>query len=393
VNGSLYLAWRYLVYHRLKTAVLLVSITVILFVPVGLRVLVDQSSQQLTRRAIATPLVIGARGSALELVLNTLYFGTDDPDPVPYAEAIRIDTSGLALAIPMHTRFSSQDHAIVGTSLEYFTFRGLQIVDGRPLATLGECVVGARAAQSMGVAVGDFVISSPESVFDIAGVYPLRMKVVGVLAFADSPDDDAVFVDLKTSWIIQGLGHGHQDLARPEASAGVLRRDSTGITANASVEQYNEITADNLESFHFHGDLGGNPVSAVIAVPLDQRSSALLQGRYQADDERMQIVRPSTVMDQLLGTILTVQQFVTAGAALLGLATVATAGLVFWLSLRLRRREMMTVFKIGAARHTIGTLMASEVVGVLVLGLVLAGVLTVVTSRFAGVVARYLVRM
>jgi putative ABC transport system permease protein len=107
----------------------------------------------------------------------------------------------------------------------------------------------------------------------------------------------------------------------------------------------------------------------------------------------MQIVRPSAVMDQLLGTILTVQQFVTAGAALLGLATVATAGLVFWLSLRLRRREMITIFKIGAARHTVGTLMASEVVGVLLLGLVLAGVLTVVTSRFAGVVARYLVRM
>lgn len=393
MNGSLYLAWRYLVFHRLKTAVLLVSITVILFVPVGLRVLVDQSSQQLTRRAAATPLVIGARGSALELVLNTLYFGTNDPDPVPYSEAIRIDASGLARAIPMHTPFSSQGHTIVGTSLEYFMFRGLHIADGRPLAMLGECVVGARAAQALGVAVGDFVISSPESVFDIAGVYPLRMKVVGVLAFADSPDDDAVFVDLKTSWIIQGLGHGHQDLARPEASAGVLRRDSSVITANASVEQYNEITADNLESFHFHGDLSDYPVSAVIAIPSDQRSSALLQGRYQADGERMQIVRPSAVMDQLLGTILTVQQFVTAGAALLGLATVATAGLVFWLSLRLRRREMMTVFKIGAARHTIGTLMASEVVGVLLLGLVLAGVLTLVTSRFAGVVARYLVRM
>lgn len=393
MNGSLYLAWRYLVYYRLKTGVLLVSITVIMFVPVGLRVLVDQSAQQLTRRAEVTPLVIGARGSALELVLNTLYFGTDDPDPVPYSEAIRVDTSGLALAIPMHIRFSSRGHAIVGTSLEYFTFRGLQIADGRLLAMLGECVVGARAAQTMGIAVGDFVISAPESVFDIAGVYPLRMKVVGVLAFADSPDDDAIFVDLKTSWIIQGLGHGHQDLAQPEASTGVLRRDSTVITANASVQQYNEITPDNLESFHFHGDLSDYPVSAVIAVPSDQRSSALLQGRYQANGERMQVVRPSTVMDQLLGTILTVQQFVTAGAVLLGLATVATAGLVFWLSLRLRRREMTTIFKIGAARHTVGTLMASEVVGVLLLGMVLAGGLTVVTSRFAGVVARYLVRM
>ncbi|MEE8477864.1 MAG: ABC transporter permease [Gemmatimonadales bacterium] len=393
MNGSLYLAWRYLVYHRLKTAVLLLSITVILFVPVGLRVLVDQSAQQLTRRAGATPLVIGARGSALELVLNTLYFGTDEPRPVPYSEAIRVDTSGLALAIPMHTRFASQGHPIVGTSLEYLAFRGLLVASGRSLAMLGECLVGSRVAQSLGVGVGDYVISSPESVFDIAGVYPLRMKVVGVLAFADSPDDDAIFVDLKTSWIIHGLGHGHQDLAQPEASAGVLRRDSTVITANASVQQYNEITPDNLESFHFHGDLSDYPVSAVIAVPSDQRSSALLQGRYQADGERMQVVRPSTVMDQLLGTILTVQQFVTAGAVLLGLATVATAGLVFWLSLRLRRREMTTIFKIGAARHTVGTLMASEVVGVLLLGMVLAGGLTVVTSRFAGVVARYLVRM
>ena len=393
MNGSLYLAWRYLVYHRLKTAVLLLSITVILFVPVGLRVLLDQSAQQLTRRAEVTPLVIGARGSALELVLNTLYFGTDEPRPVPYSEAIRVDTSGLALAIPMHTRFASQGHPIVGTSLEYLAFRGLRVASGRSLAMLGECLLGSQVARSLGVGVGDYVISSPESVFDIAGVYPLRMKVVGVLAFADSPDDDAIFVDLKTSWIIQGLGHGHQDLAQPEASAGVLQRDSTVITANASVQQYNEITADNLESFHFHGDLSDYPVSAVIAVPSDQRSSALLQGRYQADGERMQVVRPSTVMDQLLGTILTVQQFVTAGAVLLGLATVATAGLVFWLSLRLRRREMTTIFKIGAARHTVGTLMASEVVGVLLLGMVLAGGLTVVTSRFAGVVARYLVRM
>jgi len=393
VSGSLYLAWRYLVFHRLKTGVLLVSITVILFVPVGLRVLVDESSRQLTRRAEATPLVIGARGSALELVLNTLYFGTDDPNPVPYSEAIRVDTSGLALAIPMHTRFASQGHPIVGTSLEYFTFRGLQVASGRSLAMLGECLVGSRVARSLGVGVGDYVISSPESVFDIAGVYPLRMKVVGVLAFADSPDDDAVFVDLKTSWIIQGLGHGHQDLARPEASAGVLRRDSTVITANASVEQYNEITADNLESFHFHGDLSDYPVSAVIAVPPDQRSSALLQGRYQADGERMQVVRPSTVMDQLLGTILTVQRFITAGAVLLGLATVATAGLVFWLSLRLRRREMNTLFKIGGSRGTIGAVMASELIGVMVAGIVLAGALTFLTSRFGSYAARTLIRM
>ena len=77
----------------------------------------------------------------------------------------------------------------------------------------------------------------------------------------------AVFVDLKTAWIIEGLGHGHPDLAAPEAAAGVLSREENRITANASVLQYNEITEDNIDSFHFHGDPSGFPITALIAVP------------------------------------------------------------------------------------------------------------------------------
>ena len=56
------------------------------------------------------------------------------------------------------------------------------------------------------------------------------------------------------------------------------------MTANASVVQYNEITAENIDSFHFHGDRSDYPVTAVIAIPPDRKSSSLLQGRYQSDD-------------------------------------------------------------------------------------------------------------
>ncbi|MEE8175380.1 MAG: hypothetical protein V3T97_02080, partial [Gemmatimonadota bacterium] len=64
-----YLAGRYLAYHRWKTITLVGAITLIVYLPVGLRVLVNQSSRQLTARALATPLIIGAKGSPLELVL------------------------------------------------------------------------------------------------------------------------------------------------------------------------------------------------------------------------------------------------------------------------------------------------------------------------------------
>ncbi|UCF40329.1 MAG: hypothetical protein JSW43_11430 [Gemmatimonadota bacterium] len=391
MRESLYLAWRYLAYHRIKTAILVTSIALIVFLPVGLRVLVDQSADQLTARAEATPLLVGAKGSPLELVLNSLYFESDVPETLRYAEAIRLDTMGLAQPIPLYVRFSARGYPIVATTLEYFAFRGLEIASGRSLTMLGDCVLGARVAAQLGVGAGGSITSSPESVFDIAGVYPLKMRVAGVLAFSDSPDDHAVFVDLKTAWVIQGLVHGHVDLSQPDAATGVLRRDSAVITANASVVQYQEITADNIDLFHFHGDLSDYPVTAVIAVPPDQRSEAILRGRYESPDERAQIVVPVSVIDELLDTILTVQTFVIVAVVVVGLSTLATAILVFLLSLRLRRREIETMVKIGGSRGSIAWVMTSEIVVVLLAGVLLASVLTLITAQFGSSAIRALI--
>jgi putative ABC transport system permease protein len=389
----LYLASRYLAHNRVKTGVLVGSIMLIVYLPVALRVLVNQSAADLMSRADATPLLVGAKGSPLELALSSLYFESDMPELTTYAEAERVADSGLAQSIPLYVRFRVRNQPIVGTTIEYFDFRGIRFAEGRAMAILGECVLGAKAAESLGVSAGDTVITSPESVFDIAGVYPLKMRVAGVLAFADSADDDAIFVDLKTTWVIQGLGHGHQDLTRPEASAGVLRRDEGNVTANASVVQYTEITEDNAQSFHFHGDLSDYPITAVIVVPPDRRSSTILQGRFEAADSPNQVVRPVAVMDDLLDTVLTVQGFVVAGAVIVGLATLASAALVFLLSLRLRRREIETLSRIGGSRTAVGTVMVFEIVFTLLASAVLTTALTLLTRQFGAEAIRAFMRM
>ena len=388
----LYLAWRYLAFHRAKTIILLLSITLILYLPVGLRVLVNQSSEQLTERADATPLVLGSKGSPLELALNTLYFRSDYPEPFSYSEASRVIGTGLAPVVPMYVRYHAQGHPIVGTSFEYFGHRRLRPAAGRVFAKLGECVLGARVARRLSATVGDAVISSPENLFDLAGEYPLKMTIVGILEPSDSPDDDAIFVDVKTTWIIEGIGHGHQDVADEDAAGAVLSRNGNRIVANASIVQYNEITDDNIAAFHFHGELSDYPLTAVVAFPPDQKASALLQGRYQSDDTA-QIVRPTEVMGELLDTILTIESFIVAGAVLVGIATLASATLVFTLSLRLRRREMETLFKIGGSRASVFALMVSEIVFVLAAGVGLAAGLTVLTSRFGSVLVRALIQM
>jgi len=393
MSDVLYLAWRYLTYHRFKTAILVASITLIFYLPIGLNLLVSLSARQLTDRAEATPLLVGAKGSPLELVLRSLYFEADVPADMRYAEAKRVGQSKLAHVIPLYSRFRTRHSPIVGTSLEYFEFRQLKIADGSYFGMLGECVLGSQAARAAEAGPRDSVMSAPESVFDIAGVYPLKMKVVGVLRPSGTPDDHAVFVDLKTTWVIAGLAHGHEDLSQPEAQGGVLRQRGNEIVANASVLQYNEITRENIASFHFHGDPADFPITAAIAVPNDEKSSTLLQGRYLGDKELVQIVRPPTVMDELLQTILTIRQYVLIAVGVIGIATLASMILVFLLSLQLRRREMETIIKIGGSRIRMVSLVTAEVLGVIIAGAVFAALLSLATVWLATSATRLLVHM
>ncbi len=391
MKNTLYLALRYLAYNRVKTLILVASITLIVYLPAGLRVLVSQSQDELATRAAVTPLLIGAKGSPLELVLNSLYFESDTPAEMASVEVGRVNASGLATAIPLYTRFRARSHPIVGTSIDYFGFRGLKIAAGRNLAVLGECVLGAEVAEDLDSGPGDHVISSPENVFDVAGVYPLKMDVVGVLQRMHTPDDRAIFVDLKTAWVIAGLGHGHMDMSSPEAAPGVLAVEGSKVVANASVVNYNEINPENIDSFHFHGDTSAFPVTAVIAVPDTDKSSALIQGRYLGDEEQVQVTVPATVMAELLETILTVQTYVVLAVIMVGLATLATAILVFMLSLRLRQREIATMVKIGGSRGSILGVVVSEMVGVLTAGVLLAAVLTLLTRHFGSALIRALI--
>jgi putative ABC transport system permease protein len=380
--NTLYLAWRYLAFNRWKTTILVLSVTLIAFLPVGLNVLVEESATQLTARAGSTPLVVGAKGSRLELTLNSLYFDGAIPAPLAFSAAAKLRATGLAQSIPLNVRFHVRSQPVVGTTLDYFRFRGLSVASGRPLVTLGEAVLGAVAARELGVGVGDAVISSPETVFDLAGVYPLKMQVVGILAPTLTADDNAVFVDLKTSWIMQGLGHGHQDLQAAEAAANVISSSDNEIVANAAVVQYNEITAENIKSFHFHGSDTDFPLTALLAIPNDQKSGVLLLGRFEGDEFASQIVRPAEVIAELLGTVFTVRQFVVFAVAVVGIATLATTILVFLLSLRLRRRERLTLFKIGAARPVVNAILMAEVIGVIVVSGVLATGLTLATRAY-----------
>jgi putative ABC transport system permease protein len=373
VTGSLHLAWRYIGHHRTRTALLAFALGLTLALPLAVRALMEIAQREFRARADSTPLVLGAKGSALELTLNALYFRRRGVETITVKPMERLRASGLAKTIPIHARHHAQEAPVIGTSLDYFPFRGLRIAEGRMITRLGDCVVGAGLARQRHLHPGGALSSSPEQVFDIAGVYPLKMRITGVLAESHSADDDAVFVDVKTAWLIEGIAHGHDDVVRTTDPNNVLERKDGNVAATPAVRMFTEVTDENLGSFHFHGDPLSFPLTAVIVLPDDAKARAILLGRYQNAPDDVQLVQPVEQMDALLASLFQAERLTILLVVTLGVAVLLIAALVFALSFKMRRREFATLEDIGVAGRTLALVKFLEVtlVGAAAAGIVL----------------------
>jgi putative ABC transport system permease protein len=371
-----FLAWQSIKFNRLQSAILIIGLAVPLYLPLAVNGLVSRYQAGLLQRAISTPLVAGGLGSRFDLVLHTLYFRGNVPRLLRMADVEAIRATGDAAPNPLYVRYTARHAPIVGTTLDYFAFRGLRLARGEQLLELGDCVLGSEVAVSLKLAPGDRLMTDSENVFDIAGSYPVNLRVMGVLGPSGTPDDRAVFVDIKTAWLVEGLAHGHSDITATNTDGSVvLNRNATNVTANAALVEFTEVTPQNISSFHFHGDSDQFPLSAVIPVPKDERSATLLRGRYQGPEATVQMLVARTVVEELLGLVFRIKRFFDANAALVGVATGLFLLLVVLLSVRLRRPEMETLFRLGCARGLIAKLVAMELfaIGGVSLALALIG--------------------
>jgi len=368
-----FLAWQSLRFNRLQSVIVIIGLAVPLYLPLTVNGLVARYQSGLLQRAATTPLVAGGLGSRFDLVLHALYFRGKVPRLLRMADVEAVRDTGYAAPIPLYVRYTARRAPIVGTTLDYFTFRRLRLARGEPLLELGDCVLGAEVAASLKLAPGDRLMTDPENVFDIAGSYPVKLRVMGILAATGTPDDAVVFVDLKTAWLGDGLAHGHSDVTGTNVDESVvLNRASTNVTANAALVEFTEVTTQTLSTFHFHGDPAEFPVSAVILAAKDEKSATLLRGRYQGPEATAQILASRSVVEELLGLVFRIKRFFDANAVLVGVATALFLLLVVLLSLRLRRPEMETLFRLGCARGLMAKRVAAELLAVGAVSLALA---------------------
>ncbi|HVR29211.1 MAG TPA: ABC transporter permease [Thermoanaerobaculia bacterium] len=374
MRDALFLALRYLRSAPGRTAVLVAGTTVALFLPLFTYRAAALLERTLLVRAERSPILIGAKGNEFDLTLSSLYFRGQVREPITARELDRLRRRAYGLSVPLYVAHSAARVPIVGTGLEYFEARGLEVASGRLPALLGEVVAGAEVARRLRLAIGDPIRSDLRNLYNIAGGYPLVLEVVGILAPGGGPDDEAFFADVKTAWALDGLFHGHQEVTREQA-INPEAREGESLEATAALFLFQQIDDQNRASFHLHGSPGDAPLTSILVLPRDGKAHDLLLGDY-ALERTLQAVEPVAVVRTVLGIVLRAREGLDAFFLIVALSTAAFFVLVVSLTLRLRAREIALMRRIGSSRGALAMIVGAEIALVMAAAVVLAGALT-----------------
>ncbi len=215
------LALAYLRDRPLTTAlnVLLLAISTAMLI-----LLLQFSSQvrdRFERDVQGVDLVVGAKGSPLQLILSSL-FHIDQPTgniPLESLDMLRNDPA-IARAVPLALGDNFRGYRIVGTDHSFAGLYDLQLAQGAHFDRPMQAVLGADVAAQTGATLGQKFIGSHGFATDEDGAQGhdhAVFETVGILRPSGTVADRLILVSYQSVWDVHGIAHGDDDFLSAEA--------------------------------------------------------------------------------------------------------------------------------------------------------------------------------
>lgn len=192
--------------HALSTGVTLLATALASGLVMSVFTIQRQSYEAFTGGAVGFDAVLGARGSQLQLVLNTVFHLETSPGNIPWSmyTALKNDRR-VALAIPYATGDNYMGFRIVGTTEEIFTEfeyqegRKFEAEDGGRFfdSKRREAVIGSFVAARTGLKVGDTINPYHGLQYSETARHAEEYVIVGILKPTNSPSDRVVWIPIE----------------------------------------------------------------------------------------------------------------------------------------------------------------------------------------------------
>ena len=206
----------------LGVALLALGIATLVFVVLAQ----SQLTRQLERDARNIDLVVGAKGSPLQLVLSAVYQVDVPTGNVPLATVDLLRGNRLvSQAIPLAMGDSYRGFRIVGTEPAFLELHEAALASGRMWSAPMQAVIGSEVARETGLAPGAEFLGTHGIAEGGAVHEDARYRVVGVLARTESVVDRLVLTDKASVWQV------HEGDAADEVERRILEaeREVTAI--------------------------------------------------------------------------------------------------------------------------------------------------------------------
>ncbi len=310
----------------------------------------SQLTETMSRDARGIDLVIGAKGSPVQLVLAAVYHADVPPGNILQSAADRwADDPRIARAVPLSLGDSYRNFRIVGTRAEILEIYDASLADGRRWTHTMEAVVGSAVADAESLKVGSRFAGS-HGLGDGGHIHDYQpYRVVGVLAPTGTVVDRLILTSLESVWDLHSSEHSHSHGAeRPSnGPSGHALVDIRQLGARAGPDRAPQEAAE--EAVASDHDESRREITAML---LSYRSpmAAVSMPRLINADPALQAAAPAVEISRVLQLI---------GVGLDGLRTFAwvlivAAGLsvfaALYGSLHARRRDLATLRCLGATR-------------------------------------------
>lgn len=211
------LAIAYLCDRALTTALNVLLLALAVATLVILLAVSTQLGNRFERDAAGVDLVVGAKGSPLQLILSSLY-QIDAPTgnvPLESVAMLRRHPS-VAQVVPLALGDNFHGFRIVGTEPAYLGLYGAEVGEGRLFEGHGEAVIGAEVARRTGMGRGQKFLGSHGLGAEGAGEHDAHpFTAVGILKPTGSVIDRLILVSVETVWDVHGI---HADEQHEEAA-------------------------------------------------------------------------------------------------------------------------------------------------------------------------------
>ncbi|RUQ35894.1 MAG: ABC transporter permease [Candidatus Competibacteraceae bacterium] len=190
--------------RRLTSALVVFAIALSVILLLGVERLRTQTRASFAHTLSDTDLIVGARGSPINLLLYSVFRIGDPTNNVDWSSyrTLAADPQ-VAWTVPLSLGDSHRGFRVLGTDRSYFAHyhygrhQPLQLAEGREFEDLFDAVLGAEVAEQLGYQLGQSIVlahGAGEVSFALHQDKPFR--VVGILARTGTPVDRTVHVSL-----------------------------------------------------------------------------------------------------------------------------------------------------------------------------------------------------